>query len=84
MEAKVVEPRLFAVVASLMNVPVDSVTLETSRTSLEAWDSLKHMNLMLALEDDFGIEFSDAEIANLASVSALLAAIASKTARQPG
>ena len=82
METKVAEAKLFGVLASVMNVPLDRLTLETSRTSLEAWDSLKHMYLMLALEEDFGIEFSDAEIASLASASALLETIIAKTARQ--
>jgi acyl carrier protein len=83
MDANVAESRLFAVLASVMNVAPSTLTLETSRTSLEAWDSLKHMYLMLALEEEFGIEFSDAQIASLASASALLAAIVAKLARQP-
>ena len=34
----------------------------TSMDTVESWDSLSQMNLVLALEDEFGIEIPDLEI----------------------
>ena len=36
--------------------------------SIEAWDSVGHLNLILAIEAEFGIEFTTAEIPDLVSV----------------
>ena len=39
-----------------------------------------HMNVVLALENDFGIEFTDAELPTLTSLPLLVAAIEKHTA----
>jgi acyl carrier protein len=57
----------------------ESLGPESSRDSLEEWDSIKHMYVMLALEEEFSIEFTDDEIANLASISDLMHAMTAKT-----
>ena len=36
--------------------------------SIEPWDSVGHLNLILAIEAEFGIEFATAEIPELVSV----------------
>lgn len=41
---------------------------ESSVDNLEGWDSLSHVNLVLALEDTFEVRFSPAEIVELTSV----------------
>jgi acyl carrier protein len=74
-----VESRLLDVLASVLQVPRTSLNDETSRPTIDVWDSLKHMHVMLALEDEFKIEFSDTEIARLDSVQGLVGAIAAKT-----
>ena len=43
------------------------------------WDSFVHINLIIAIESEFGIEFDSAEIGNLLSVSQILNAITIKT-----
>ena len=42
------------------------------------WDSFVHINLIIAIESEFGIEFDSAEIGNLLSVSQILNAISTK------
>jgi acyl carrier protein len=71
--------RFFAVLSSVLNVDREVLHPESSRDSVEQWDSLKHMNLVMALEEEFGIEFSDREITNLSTASALMQAIAAKS-----
>jgi acyl carrier protein len=50
------------------------------RATVPEWDSLKHIELVFALEDRFGVEFSDAEIPSLASEEVILRAIAARHA----
>ena len=71
--------RFFAVLSSILSVNPESLGPESSRDSLEEWDSIKHMYVMLALEEEFSIEFTDDEIANLANVSDLMHAMTAKT-----
>ena len=79
MENGPAEERLFSVLSSILNVPRESLNLDSSRNSLEEWDSLKHMFVMLALEEEFSIEFADHEIATLRSASSLRDAVVAKT-----
>ncbi len=59
----------------------DSIELtpELTADDVDEWDSLSHINLMIAIELEFGIEFEQSEIQNFANVGELLASIAEKT-----
>ncbi|EXI73308.1 MAG TPA: acyl carrier protein [Candidatus Accumulibacter phosphatis] len=78
MTTPAIEGRFFRILSSLLQVPLEQLGHDTSRKSCQAWDSLKHMHLVLALEEEFGIEFDDAEIADLNSAAALLDAVSRK------
>jgi len=45
------------------------------RDTEEAWDSVKHVELVFLLEDEFGIEFDEETMAELDSIEAIVAAI---------
>ena len=45
------------------------------RGEIAEWDSLKHMELVFALEDRFGVRFDEAEFAQLHSPAAIARAI---------
>jgi acyl carrier protein len=81
MPAAALEDKLLKVLSSILSVPRESLTQDSSRKTVEAWDSLKHMYVMLALEEEFRIQFSDREIASLDTVSSLVEAIMAKTGR---
>ena len=49
-----------------------------TRKDSEVWDSLKHIEVMFALEDEFAVEFSAGELAELDSVAQIVAAIQAK------
>jgi acyl carrier protein len=67
--------RVLRLVSQIMNIPIASLTDASSPDVVEAWDSLKHMNLVLALEEEFGVRFSDDEIMNMSSVARVTAAV---------
>ena len=40
---------------------------DSSMDTIEAWDSLKHMDLILSLEEEFGVSVPDEEAGDLTS-----------------
>ena len=63
---------VFNIVARIMNVPLDEVSEDSSMDTLEKWDSLHHMNLILAVEEKTGVQFTDEDIVSINSVSSLI------------
>ena len=51
-----------------MNVSVEQLDEDSSPDTVKNWDSLKHMNLILAIEEEFAIAFSDEEIVDMLSI----------------
>lgn len=57
--------------AEALQVPADVVTAELSFGDLPQWDSMGHMEVMMQLEEHFGVEVSADTIAALTSVLAI-------------
>lgn len=55
------EGRLKQVMADVFHVPAERVGDDTSVDTVEKWDSVTHLNLILALEQEFGVSFSEEE-----------------------
>jgi acyl carrier protein len=66
------QDRVCAIVARVLKVPPSSVTLASSPDTLAQWDSLHHLHIVLALEEEFAVEFSVDEIGALQSVEAIV------------
>ncbi|MBF0323890.1 MAG: acyl carrier protein [Alphaproteobacteria bacterium] len=60
--------KIATILSQLTGVPIESVTMETSPDNLETWDSSMHLNLVMALEEAFGIQFSETEIVEMMNV----------------
>ena len=50
------------VMSAVFEIPEGNIQDDSSPDTIESWDSLKHMNLVVALEEEFEIEFTDDEI----------------------
>lgn len=61
------EQRVREVMAAILGLEEDEIEDDTSPNTVESWDSLKHMNLILALEEEFDVEFSDDQVGELTS-----------------
>ncbi len=72
--------RLTALIAESLRVPaaeiVDALDMEATGT----WDSLSHMQLIAAIEDEFGVELTADEIVSMRSVGRIKSVLHSKTA----
>ena len=67
--------RARAALARALKVAPETIADNASHMDLSEWDSVRHMNVILAVENDFGIEFEDAELPTLTSLPLLVAAI---------
>lgn len=79
MQGNVTEQKMRKVMSQVFKLPEQSIAEDASRENLAQWDSLKHLNLMLALEEALGVEFSDTEIADIDSYQGLLTALRDKS-----
>ena len=55
--------------------PEETITEGSSMADIDSWDSLGHMQLIIALNEKFGIELSPHEIAEAKSVMAIVSLI---------
>ena len=55
------------VMARVFGVSPDSINKDASPDTVEKWDSLAHMSLILALEEAFGITLSEEETVEILS-----------------
>ena len=60
--------RVQSLVAEAIQVPADMVSPDLAFGDLPQWDSLGHMEVMLKLEEDFGVTIDAERIAQLISV----------------
>ena len=57
-----VQDRINNVMSAVFEIPIGQINEDSSPDTIESWDSLKHMNLVSALEEEFDISFTDFEI----------------------
>ena len=57
-----VEDRIKSIMSAVFEIPEEQIKDNSSPDTIESWDSLKHMNLIVALEEEFEVEFTDDEI----------------------
>ncbi len=66
--------------ASSFGVDPARITEATLPEDVKKWDSLGHMTLVAALEENFGLQFEVEEIMEMATVEAILKILAAKGA----
>ena len=72
------QDEILEIVSQIMNVPKDELNDDSSPQTIRDWDSLKHMNLILALEEKFAVTFSDEEIIDMLKVKTILEILSKK------
>ncbi len=59
-------------ISDTLVVPRDQVTDNFNYGDVPEWDSMGHMNLMMALEEKFNIQITADTITNLVSIPAII------------
>ena len=72
--------RLRALVADILRVPAGTITDELDMDATSTWDSLSHMSLIAAIEDEFHFELTLDEIVGMTTFAKIRAVLTSKSA----
>jgi acyl carrier protein len=80
MEASTVKPRLQAIFQDIFDDPKMQITDGMTAGEVEAWDSLSHIDLIVAVEKEFKIKLSTGEVRGLNNVGDFIGLIAKKAA----
>jgi acyl carrier protein len=59
--------KILEVMSNVFDVDLTSLNEESSIDSIENWDSIRHLNLILALEEEFNITIPNEEVGDLVS-----------------
>jgi acyl carrier protein len=76
--SRLVLNKVLTIAADVFQVPESSLGPASSPDTIGSWDSLHHLNFVLALEDGFGVQFSPEEIEQLLSIELTKALVEEK------
>ena len=71
--------RLSGIVGTVLRVAPGDITDDLDMEETGTWDSLSHMELIAAIEDEFAIELTADEIVSMRSVGAIKTALRAKS-----
>jgi len=78
MSSQQVPSSLRELLADIFEVAPEEITHDASAETLENWDSFRHLQAILALEGEYGIQFDPQRIPELTKVSLLQAELEKK------
>ena len=72
------EDQVKNVMADILNLDPNSIDESTAQDGTASWDSLSHINLIVALEQEFQVSFDISEIESMLSFSDILDTLGKK------
>ena len=78
MEKEEIYERLNNVFRDIFDDESIVVTAETTSNDIEDWDSLEHINLIVAVEQEFGIKFNMNEVTTMKNVGEMVDIVMSR------
>jgi acyl carrier protein len=66
------------IASDLFATPADRITANSTPETIETWDSIQHLNLILALEEKFEIQLSPEEIEQMHSIGQVTMTVEAK------
>ena len=75
MENNIIKSKLKEIMSNVFIIDIANISEDNQSKN---WDSLKHMNLILALEDEFDLKFKNSEIIQMDNFVSILQILSSK------
>ena len=69
------EQKIYEIAGFVFGISPSSLDLDSSTETLKNWDSAKHIDFILALEDEFKIEFDEEKVLEMLSLELVLKAV---------
>jgi len=73
-----VKNRVYSIMAVIFDINVDEIPDNAAPGVIDKWDSLKHMSLILALEEEFELRFTDKDMSELLNFELIVSIISEK------
>ena len=73
--------KLFNVVATVLKMDPSMINAESSAQNTKNWDSLRHIEMILAVENAFGVQFSIPEIVSMQKLGDMIELLTQKGAQ---
>ena len=80
MSSQQVPSSLRDILADVLEISPDEVTPETGVANVDNWDSFRHLQAILAIEGEYGVQFDPQRIAELTTVALIQAELETKGA----
>ena len=72
------EDKIKKIMSSVFGLHTNKIKNNSSPDNIKSWDSIQHMNLILALEEEFNIKFTDDESVEMLNYSLIKKILYSK------
>ena len=66
------------ITADILEVGPDQIMPQSSSENIETWDSVHHLNLILAFEQEFGVQLEPEEIDEMNNVERIISILEQK------
>jgi len=63
------------IASDIFGVPATKITAESSPETIENWESMQHLNLVLAIEEKFGVQLDPEDIEEMQNIGAVAALV---------
>jgi len=73
-------PDFKAIIANVLAVDPKTLTPETKLNAFDRWNSLAHIEIIVAIEEEFQIQLNQDEIVEMTSIAAIAEVLARHTA----
>lgn len=74
-----VKDKVIEVLSAVMKIDRNEIIEKSSIDTVPNWDSISHMNLVMALEEEFELTFSEEQILEMLSVEIIIEIIKENT-----
>lgn len=73
-----VKEKVFEIIANVLSVNVEDITLESTVGDFPSWDSLGQLNILQTVQDELEVEFEPEEMMDIEDVNDIIKAVESK------
>jgi acyl carrier protein len=70
-----VDDKIRAIMAEVLRLPVERIGADAAIGTVPNWDSTAHMRMMIALEDELGIELDETRMIEMTSFARIRAVV---------
>lgn len=67
-----IDIKIFEIISNVIGEPLDSIKLDSGIGDFPKWDSLGHMSILTAVQDEFDVEFEPEEMIDIENVGDII------------